>query len=295
MRSEAITAVVSHSTRLWAECASSSEIDQTAVVPYRLHVAQASENTFDRLIELGAYDVEVSGDDGIVALMPDGVSAEAVERELGGSVVTVFAAVGRDAESVWVLRPRPIAVGRVRIVPADMAAKPGTIRLIDAAAFGTGLHATTALCIEILGELLDGPVPEAVLDVGTGSGVLALAALTLGVPRALGVDIDREAVRIAAENARLNGFAQRLELLHGDSEIVAGRWPLVLANVLPAPLIQMGPSLVRRIGHHGRIVLSGIPTSVEGDVQQAYRRLGMRRLDARSRGGWVALVLQASW
>ena len=77
-------------------------------------------------------------------------------------------------------------------------------RLIDAAAFGTGLHPTTALCLEALEEEVGIAAPDAVLDVGTGSGVLALGALMLGVPRALGIDIDDEALRIAAENARIN-------------------------------------------------------------------------------------------
>ena len=76
---------------------------------------------------------------------------------------------------------------------------------------------------------------------------------------------------------------------------MTGTWPLVLANVLPAPLIEMAPALVRRVGHHGQLVLSGIPSSVERDVDQAYCRLGMRRVRAKSRAGWVALGLRASW
>jgi ribosomal protein L11 methyltransferase len=232
----------------------------------------------------------------IAAVMPDSVRAEQLERSLGGGGDLTFApAVGRDADSVWILRPRPIDVGRVRIVPAQMDARPGTIRLVDAPAFGTGLHPTTALCLETLSEIADGVLPDSVLDVGTGSGVLALAALTLGVPRARGIDIDDEALRTAAENARLNGLAERLELSHGGPEIVTGTWPLVLANILPAPLMEMAPVLVRRIGHHGRIVLAGIPRSIEDEVERAYCRLGMRRLDVRSRDGWVMLVLQASW
>jgi len=72
-------------------------------------------------------------------------------------------------------------------------------------------------------------------------------------------------------------------------------WPLVVANILAAPLIEMAPALVRRVGRRGRLVLSGIPSSVEPDVDQAYRRLGMRRVDVRSRAGWIALLMQASW
>jgi ribosomal protein L11 methyltransferase len=76
---------------------------------------------------------------------------------------------------------------------------------------------------------------------------------------------------------------------------VTGTWPLVLANVLAAPLVEMAPALVRRVGHHGQLVLSGIPASVEGDVDRAYRQLGMRRVGVRTRAGWVALLLHASW
>jgi ribosomal protein L11 methyltransferase len=125
--------------------------------------------------------------------------------------------------------------------------------------------------------------------------VLALAALALGVPRALGIDIEDEALRAAADNARLNGCDDRLQLLRGGPEAVSGAWPLVLANVLAAPLIEMAPALVRRVGHHGQLVLSGIPGAVEPDVARAYRHLGMRLVDVRSRGGWVALTLRASW
>jgi ribosomal protein L11 methyltransferase len=70
---------------------------------------------------------------------------------------------------------------------------------------------------------------------------------------------------------------------------------LVVANVLAAPLIEMAPVLVRRVGHHGQLVLSGIPASVEHDVDEAYRRLGMQRVRVTSRTGWVAIVMQATW
>jgi ribosomal protein L11 methyltransferase len=157
------------------------------------------------------------------------------------------------------------------------------------------LHPTTALCLEAIEEAVAIASPDAVLDVGTGSGVLALAALTLGVPRALAIDIDDEALRVAAENTRLNGVGERLELARTGPETVAGTWALAVANVLAAPLIEMAPALVRRVGHHGWLVLSGIPSSAESDVDRAYRRLGMRRVRVISRAGWVALVLQASW
>ena len=209
--------------------------------------------------------------------------------------IPVSPAVGRDDGSVWVLSQRPIAIGRLRIVPATHAPSLDTIRLIDAPAFGTGLHATTVLCLEAIESIVGGEPDTSVLDVGTGSGVLALAALMLGVPRATAIDIDAAAVRVAAENATLNGFTERLTLAAGGPETLTGRWPLVVANVVAAPLIEMAATISRRVGHRGRLVLSGIPASVEPDVHRAYRHLGMRRVELTTRAGWVAIVMQASW
>jgi ribosomal protein L11 methyltransferase len=263
-------------------------------VPYRVDVANPSPGTLERLIELGALDAEFSDDGGVAALMPDRVSREQVANAAGLHDISVSPAVGRDDSSVWILNPRAIQVGRIRIVPPHVDADPNALRLIDARAFGTGLHPTTALSLAALEEAVQ-LTPSAVLDVGTGSGILALAALALGVPRALGIDVDGDALRVAAENARINHMNGRLQLARGGPDTITGTWPLVLANVLAAPLIEMAPALVRRVGHRGQLVLSGIPTSVEPDVIAAYSRLGMPRVRTMSRGGWVALLMQASW
>ena len=249
----------------------------------------------DHLIDLGALDVEPLADGTVAALMPDGTTPAQVAGALGVPDVVVRPATGRDADSVWVLRPRPVRAGRVHIVPAATAGEPGALKLIDAPAFGTGLHPTTALCLEAIDEIVGSDPPACLLDVGTGSGVLALAALRLGVPRATALDLDEDALRVVAENARINGMSDRLELVLGSADAVAGRWPLVVANVLAAPLREIAPVLVRRIGHYGRAVLSGIPASAEEDVARAYRRLGMRHVRTQTRGGWIALHLQASW
>jgi ribosomal protein L11 methyltransferase len=264
-------------------------------VPYRVDVTRAGDAALDRLVELGALDVERSPGGGIAALMPDGVAPEHVARALGVDDLSFSPAAGRDAGSVWILSPRAIRIGTLRIVPAHAGAEPGVLRLTDSAAFGTGLHPTTAMCLEAIQEALQPLPPGALLDVGTGSGVLALAALLMGVPRALGLDIDTEALRATAENARLNTLGRRLQLKRGGPDAVTGTWPLVVANLLAASLSELAPVLVRRVGHHGRLVLSGIPSSVVPDIDRAYRRLGMQHVRAMSRAGWSALVLQASW
>lgn len=247
-------------------------------MPFRVDVP-AVDRGLDTLIELGALDVEANGDR-IAAIMPDAVTPEAIAAALGGPTVRVSAAVGRDDDSVWTLQPPAAAHG---------------VRLADSRAFGTGLHATTALCIEAMGALLDLETPARMLDVGTGSGILALAALQRGVPHATGVDIDPAGLQAAADNAVLNGLRERLTLVAGAPDAVTGTWPLVVANIRAADLMELAPVLVRRMASRGHLILSGIPGAVAAEVEQVYRRLGTRLVQSRARDGWVALVMQASW
>jgi len=248
-------------------------------VPYRIDIFCPPPEAFDRLVELGALDIEpLNG--GLAAIMPDGVTPDRIAAVLGVVDVAVSPAVGRDNESVWLLSP---------------PASPSGLRLTDSSAFGTGHHPTTVLCINALEEAFSVAVPDNILDVGTGSGVLALAALMMGVPRAVGLDIDADALKIAAENARLNNLIDRLQLVLGGPDAVDGVWPLVVTNVLAAPLIEMAPVLVRRVGHGGRLILSGIPCSLESEVLHTYQRLGMRCIWSQTHAGWTGLMVQASW
>jgi precorrin-6B methylase 2 len=264
------------------------------LVPYRIDLRDPPDGAFDRLVALGALDVELAAD-GLAALLPDGVEVARVTQALGVDSVLVSSAEGRDDGSVWALSRRRFRVRRLLVEPAHLPASPGALRLTDGPAFGTGRHPTTVLCLEALEEILKVDCPARVLDVGTGSGVLALAALLGGVPQAVGLDIDANALRVAAENARLNALTRRLHLVNGGPEAVQAAWPLVFANVLPAPLMEIAPVLVRRVGHGGRLVLSGIPSSLALEVEQVYRRLGMRQVHSETRTGWTALVLQPSW
>jgi ribosomal protein L11 methyltransferase len=263
-------------------------------MPYRIDISSPPDDALDQLVQLGALDIETV-DDGLAAIIPDGVTPEVVAHALDVADVNVSPAIPRDNGSVWLLRPRALRIGSVLIAPPGVAAPAGTLRLTDSATFGTGHHPTTALCIEALEEALNIALPESILDVGTGSGVLALAALMLGVGRAVGLDIDADALKIAAEHARLNNMADRLELLLGGPDAVSGVWPLVVANVLAAPLIEMAQVLVRRVGSGGRLILSGIPWSLESEVRRIYQHLGMRHVRSEGRARWTAVVVQASW
>jgi ribosomal protein L11 methyltransferase len=265
-------------------------------MPYRIDIRYGGDTAgLDRLITLGALDVDASADGRVAALLPDAIAPEDAARALGIDRVEVSPAEGRDDDSVWVLTPRRIRVGSLSIIPAHLEPEPGAIRLIDRPAFGTGLHPTTALCLGAIEEALRIDSPAAMLDVGTGSGVLALGALVLGLPQALAIDVDDEALDTAGANARLNGLEGRLRLVRATADAIAGSWPLVVANILTAPLIEMAPSLSRRVGHRGRLVLSGIRDSLQADVVRAYRDTGMHCVGVTSREDWVAVVLGASW
>jgi ribosomal protein L11 methyltransferase len=263
-------------------------------LPYRIDLDCPPDDALDVLVELGALDIEATGG-GVAAILPDGLAPNAVRRALGGAEVRVSEAVARDNASVWLVSPRVVRVGGILIAPPGVDAPADALRLIDSEAFGTGHHATTALCIEAMEEILGNERVESVLDVGTGSGILALAALKMGVAQAVGLDVDAAALEAAMENARLNELEDRLKLVRGGPGDVEGQWALVVANVLAAPLMEMAPALVRRVGRRGRLILSGIPWAIEAEVRQAYQRLGMRHSGSKTRDGWTAVVTQASW
>lgn len=263
-------------------------------LPYRLDIAGPPPDALDLLVQCGALDIEPVPD-GLAALLPDSVLPERVAAALGGARVAVSAVIARDNGSVWLLRPRAVRIGSVLITSPEENVPPTALRLIDAPAFGTGHHPTTALCIETLEEILTSERPDSMLDVGTGSGILALTALRMGVGQAVGLDLDAEALNVAAENAHLNQLADRLQLVLGGPAAAKGTWPLVVANVLAAPLMDMAPVLVRRLARGGRLVLSGIPCSLESEVRQAYQHCGVQPIGSKIRAGWTALIAQASW
>ena len=249
-------------------------------MPYRIDLQDARAGAWETLIDLGALDVEALGT-GVAAIVPDSLPVEVVRAALAVDDFRVSQAAGRDDESVW----------RLSAGPATVAG----IALKDSAAFGTGLHPTTTLCLDAIEMLTEHATPAGVLDVGTGSGILALSALRHGVVRAVALDVEPAALQAAAANARLNRLEDRLWLVRGGPDAVRGSWPLVLANIRAAELMSMASTLVRRVASRGYLVLSGIPQAVGPDVTRAYTRLGLVSHRALERGGWTLLVLRPSW
>lgn len=158
-------------------------------------------------------------------------------------------------------------------------------------AFGTGLHETTSLVAEVLaGEALAG---KEVLDVGCGSGILALVALALGAAKARAIDVDPDAVAVTRENAERNGAAERVTADTAAVESVGGTYPVVLANIEAKTLVELAAALVARVAPGGLLVLSGIlapdvaPSQIE-EVRRAFASLKEERV--LRRGEWIAIV-----
>ena len=151
-------------------------------------------------------------------------------------------------------------------------------------AFGTGTHATTRLCLEALERLVQ--PGDSVYDVGSGSGILAIAATLLQARCATGVDSDPVAVSAARENARHNRVADRLDFAVGTAANLTGRADLVVANILAEVLIELAADLAARTGRD--LVLSGIIDRKAGEVQAAFEAQGLAFADERREDGWVA-------
>jgi len=193
----------------------------------------------------------------------------------------------------------PIDVGRFFIYASHIDERPlaGRIpmRIDPGAAFGTGTHATTSGCLQAIEDLGRRHTFERPLDVGTGSGILAIAMAKLWKLSVLGTDIDPTAVRVAAENALLNGVADLLDLRTGPgfkpvSE--RARFDLIVANILARPLTALAPGLARRLTPGGYAVLSGLIVRDERFVLAPYLAQGLKLERRYVRDGWLTLVLR---
>jgi ribosomal protein L11 methyltransferase len=196
----------------------------------------------------------------------------------------------------WKKGLAPMVIGRAYVRPswidAPVPAGLAEIVLDPGMAFGTGTHPTTSLCLAALSELLGAHPGARVLDVGTGSGLLAIAARKLGAGVVAGNDNDPIAVRVARENAALNGVA--LDLNERDVHEQAGPFDLVLANILANTLVLLAPAIAAQLAPGGAVLLSGILTPQEDEVRAAYLAAGLRPLAGadRRQGEWSLLAME---
>lgn len=260
-------------------------------------------------MELGAFAATITGDEGeVVEPLPDetplwpqatveglfaaDVDVAAVAAACGQQPVDSAPLEDQDWSHTWRRDLSPRRFGRLVVAPSQSGAQlagpapDAVVRLDPGLAFGSGTHPTTALCLEWLASA--DLVAKRMLDVGSGSGILGIAALAMGAESVVAVDHDPQALLSTRQNAAANGVEDRLALF-ADLAEVEGRFELVVANIVSGVLIDMAPALAVRLARDGRLLVSGILAGQVGDVVDAYRGTVEFALSMQQ-GEWAALV-----
>lgn len=202
-----------------------------------------------------------------------------------------------DWSNAWKKYYHPVQVGEHLVVcPSweayDRQPDDVVLTLNPGMAFGTGTHDTTRLCMELLEKYIT--PQDTVLDVGCGSGILAITAALLGANKIIGCDIDEVAVKVAGENAALNGVQDRIAFHQGDlTSQVEGSFQIICANIVADVIIRLSEDAGRYLAKDGIFITSGIIDTREQDVLDALEQNGFQVIERRTSGGWVALACKA--
>lgn len=235
----------------------------------------------------------------LVAAFPTREAADealaAFDAELNPRIEEVVGDAWRDAWKEhfepFALTPHIVIKPPWREVPSSMLGEGvHVLELEPGRAFGTGLHATTSLVANVLDAHAGDLAGATVLDVGCGSGILALVALSLGAARARAVDVDPDAVRITLENAERTGLHGRVDADTTDVGALPDRYPFVLANIQAEVLVPRAADVMARVAPGGVLVLSGILDVQRERVLAAYQAMHVEEIAVQ--GEWIAIVLR---
>jgi ribosomal protein L11 methyltransferase len=274
---------------------------------------EASEGLTNFVWELGALGVVEEEAHGrrprLRAFFPKTVVAHTLEdsvraylgglRELGfpgAGEPSVVALANEEWADAWRAHFRPLPVGQRLLIAPPWARPPANGRVVitiePGRAFGTGQHPTTLGCLERLESLIAHTAPRRLVDLGTGSGVLAITAARLGVGRVLAVDDDPDAVASAMANAARNRVCDRVRCVLGDAGALEEREAqLVVANLLTAAHLRLAPCYARYVGPGGALLLGGILDAEAADVAAALGGQGFAQRASTSTDGWTTLEL----
>lgn len=276
-----------------------------------LHVNVSPEDAdwaSSELFDLGASGVEERDETtlkktettGLVTLVASFETEEAA-KEAMESLDPKFEArlefvIGDAWRDAWKEHFRPFSVAPGIVVRPPWEAyepKPGekVLELEPGRAFGTGLHETTSLVCGALAARTEDVTGNDLLDVGTGSGILALCALHLGAKSAVCTDNDADVIPVVIENAERNGMADRVTARACALSEVTGTFPVVVANIEARVLVPMAEELSAKVAKGGLLVLSGILLPQEDEVIAAYAPFTV--IEAPKKGEWVAIVFRA--
>jgi ribosomal protein L11 methyltransferase len=217
------------------------------------------------------------------------------QLDLGSVKVTIKKVARDDWAQSWKKYFKTIEIGsELLICPSWSRRRPrpgqAAVTLDPGLSFGTGQHPTTAFCLrQLVGSRKTGQV-QSLLDIGSGSGILAIAATKLGYKPVRAIDFDPTAVRVAHGNARRNRVQQNLKISRADLRRIPlkskVKYDLICANLVDELLISQARRILNRLRPGGRLVLAGILARQFGPVKSAYQRLGMRLAASRTQNGW---------
>jgi ribosomal protein L11 methyltransferase len=215
-----------------------------------------------------------------------------------GAEPEIFPLHDEQWASAWQQSFPPLTVGERLFVapPWETAPTPaGRVRVViePGRAFGTGHHGSTEGCLALLDRSLAAGPAARVLDIGTGTGILAVAAVALGAPRVFAIDVDPDAVAAARQNAEANGVADRIHVGGGGPEALprTAAFDLVLANILTHTHLALVPQYRRRVAPFGALVLGGMLLGEDDQVTRALVPHGFTPRETLERDGWAAALL----
>lgn len=281
---------------------------------YRTAKAKAEElyQKMDAAFEDDAYPLAITEIDEAKAIYEVSLYVEEDEKAVVQTRLAQILGVNQDEIEIEVLPDidwvqhsleglNPVRAGRFfihgshdrdKVMPNDLA-----IEIEAGQAFGTGHHGTTVGCLELLAEVMANEKPQNALDLGTGSGILAIGMALIAPIRILATDIDPIAINVAKENFALNGVSDTITAITAtglDDNEITSRAPfdLIVANILANPLIELAPQMVPAKAKNGSIVLSGILEEQHDRVVKAYQDQGAKYIKTLHHEGWVAIHLK---
>lgn len=243
--------------------------------------------------EHGAAGVQ-EGDEGHLTVFVRGSREEAESlasqlKHWGATSVGLAAIDNHDwMKGNWLI-PRTIGPFTVRPLasPGEIERRPDHLALVPGMGFGTGDHATTAMLLEFMGTMAP-PTTNSILDVGTGSGILAIAAAKLWNTSVLAIDIDSDALNNAHDNAVCNACREKITLRQCTaSEVTEGQFPIIIANLYAELLIQEKEILTRLAAPGAHLLLSGIMEQLRGPLEAAFAPPQWRLVRSVARDGWM--------
>lgn len=298
-------------------------VETVVVVPW-----QASEAVENFLVELGAFGASIEKLDlggpteTVRGYFPGDRRMDDLEASVGAYLkaiedyfpspakwhLFVHILADKDWQEAWKAFFRTIRVTRRIVIKPTWEVyrargKETVIEIDPGMAFGTGLHATTRLCLEAIDKEIDRGIKEnqgkrrtglSLLDVGTGSGILAIAAARLGAQPVMGIDIDERAIEVARQNVRRNGAEEAVKISLESLNAINGRFDLVFANIDFRTLVELKGPLTSHVYDGGRLVLSGILSKQREGLRERFQGEGLPLVGEKTREGWSCLVFERS-